>query len=137
MNKCHFMGRLTRDPEIRYTNGEPPVPVVNYTLAVDRKYKRKDEPNTDFFDFVGYDKFAEFAEKYYRKGIKVVVTARCQKRSYTNKEGRKITVTEFIIEDQEFAESKRAVEEQPEPIPTDSEGFMQIPDGIEDGLPFN
>lgn len=137
MNKCHFMGRLTRDPEIRYTNGEPPVPVVNYTLAVDRKYKRTDEPNADFFDFVGYAGFAEFAEKYYKKGIKVVVTARCQKRSYTNKEGRKITVTEFIIEDQEFAESKRAAGEQPEPTPTDGEGFMQIPDGCEDGLPFN
>ena len=135
MNKCHFMGRLTRDPEIRYTNGEPPVQVVNYTLAVDRKYKREDEPKADFLDFVGYGNLAEFAEKYLKKGIKLVVTARCQKRSYTNKEGKKINVIEFIIEDQEFAESKR--EEKPEPTPTDSEGFMQIPDDAEDGLPFN
>lgn len=135
MNKCHFMGRLTRDPEIRYTNGEPPVPVANYTLAVDRKYKREDEPKADFFDFVCYGGFAEFAEKHYKKSTKLVVTARCQKRSYTNKEGRKINVTEFIIEDQEFAESKRA--EQPEPLPTDNEGFMQIPDDADGGLPFN
>lgn len=136
MNKCHFAGRLTRDPEIRYTNGEPPVMVVNYTLAVDRKFKRRDEPQADFFNFVGYGSPAEFAEKYLRKGIKIIVTARCQTRSYTNKEGKKVNVTEFIIEDQEFAESKRATE-QPEPMPTDENGFMQIPDGVEDGLPFN
>lgn len=137
MNKCHFMGRLTRDPEIRYTNGEPPVPVANYTLAVDRKYKREDEQNTDFLDFVCYGGNADFAEKYCKKGTKLVVTARCQKRSYTNKEGRKINVVEFVIEDQEFAESKRAAGEQQERIPTDGEGFMQIPDGCEDGLPFD
>ena len=135
MNCCHFTGRLTRDPEIRYTNGEPPAPVVNYTMAVDRKFKRKDEPKADFLNFVGYGSAAEFAEKYLRKGMKMIVTARCQTRSYTNKEGKRVNVTEFIIEDQEFSEKKR--EEQPETTPTDSEGFMQIPDGVEDGLPFN
>ena len=76
MNCCHFTGRLTRDPEIRYTNGEPPAPVVNYTMAVDRKFKRKDEPKADFLNFVGYGSAAEFAEKYLRKGMKMIVTAR-------------------------------------------------------------
>lgn len=135
MNCCHFTGRLTRDPEIRYTNGEPPAPVVNYTMAVDRKFKRKDEPKADFLNFVGYGSAAEFAEKYLRRGMKMIVTARCQTRSYTNKEGKKVNVTEFIIEDQEFSEKKR--EEQPETTPTDGAGFMQIPSGTEDGLPFN
>ena len=135
MNKCHFAGRLTRDPEIRYTQGDQPVPVVNYTLAVDRKYKRADEPKADFIKFVGYAGIAEFAEKYLKKGIKLIITARCQTRSYTGKDGHKVYVTEFVIEDQEFAESKRAAE--PEPLPTDENGFMQIPDDIENELPFN
>ena len=135
MNCCHFTGRLTRDPEIRYTNGEPPAPVVNYTMAVDRKFKRKDEPKADFLNFVGYGSAAEFAEKYLRKGMKMIVTARCQTRSYTNKKGERVNVTEFIIEDQEFSEKKR--EEQPETTPTGGEGFMQIPDGAEGGLPFD
>lgn len=140
MNKCHFMGRLTEDPVIRYSKGEKPVMVVNYTLAIDRKYKRPDEPKTDFLDFVGYGSDAEFAEKYLKKGKRIIVTARCQKRSYTNKEGRKITVVEFIIEDQEFAESKRAEEERekPEEIRENKDGYMYIPeDAGDDGLPFN
>lgn len=134
MNKCHFAGRLTRDPEIRYTNSETPVAVVNYTMAIDRKYSRADEPKADFLNFVGYGSPAEFAEKYLRKGMKMIVTARCQTRSYTNKEGRRVNVTEFIIEDQEFAESKRTAEGEPAAGGND---FMQIPDGYEDGLPFN
>ena len=107
MNKCIFMGRLTKDPEIRYTNSEKPVAVVNYTLAVDRRYKREGEPSADFINFVGYAGAAEFAEKYLKKGVKMLVTARCQVRNYTNNEGRKAYVTEFIIEDQEFAENRR------------------------------
>lgn len=131
MNKCHFMGRLVRDPEIRYTQGDQPVPVAHYTLAIDRRIKRQGEPSADFLDFVAYGKAAEFTEKYLKKGIKVVVTARCQRRSY-EKDGRKIYVIEFIIEDQEFAESKRAAEGEPE-----SNDFMQIPDGEQGELPFN
>ena len=107
MNKCHFMGRLVRDPEIRYTQGDQPVPVAHYTLAI------------------------EFTEKYLKKGIKVVVTARCQRRSY-EKDGRKIYVIEFVVEDQEFAESKRAAEGEPA-----NNDFMQIPDGEQGELPFN
>lgn len=88
MNKCHFMGRLVRDPEIRYTQSDQPVPVAHYTLAIDRRIKRQGEPSADFLDFVAYGKAAEFTEKYLKKGIKVVVTARCQRRSY-EKDGRK------------------------------------------------
>lgn len=88
MNKCIFMGRLTRDPEIRYTQSEKPVAVVNYTLAVDRRYKREGEPSADFINFVAYGTAAEFAEKYFKKGTKLLVTARCQTRTYTNNEGK-------------------------------------------------
>lgn len=132
MNKCIFMGRLTRDPEIRYTQSEKPVAVVNYTLAVDRRYKREGEPSADFINFVAYGTAAEFAEKYFKKGTKLLVTARCQTRTYTNNEGKKVYVTEFIVEDQEFAESKRAAGGEPE---TEKDGFMQMPKGEE--LPFN
>lgn len=90
MNKCIFMGRLTRDPEIRYTQSEKPVAVVNYTLAVDRRYKREGEPSADFINFVAYGTAAEFAEKYFKKGTKLLVTARCQTRTYTNNEGKKV-----------------------------------------------
>ena len=131
MNKCHFMGRLVRDPEIRYTMGDQPEPVAHYTLAIDRRSKREGEPSADFLDFVAYGKAAEFTEKYLKKGIKVVVTARCRRRSY-EKDGKKIYVIEFIIEDQEFAESKRASEGEPA-----GNDFMQIPDGEQEELPFN
>lgn len=133
MNKCHFMGRLVRDPEIRYTQSDQPVAVAHYTLAVDRRIKREGEPSADFLDFVAYGKAAEFTEKYLKKGIKVVVTARCQRRSY-EKDGRKIYAIEFIVEDQEFAESKRASEGEPA---AGSNDFMQIPDGEQGELPFN
>lgn len=131
MNKCHFMGRLVRDPEIRYTQSDQPVPVAHYTLAIDRRIKRQGEPSADFLDFVSYGKAAEFTEKYLKKGIKVVVTACCQRRSY-EKDGRKIYVIEFVVEDQEFAESKRAAEGEPA-----NNDFMQIPDGEQGELPFN
>lgn len=130
MNKCIFMGRLTKDPEIRYTQGTKPVAVVNYTLAVDRKFKREGEPSADFINFVAYSTAAEFAEKYFKKGTKLVVTAHCQTRSYTNNEDKKVYVTEFIVEDQEFAESKKATENKPA-----ADEFMQVPDDEE--LPFN
>lgn len=131
MNKCIFMGRLTKDPEIRYTQSEKPVAVVNYTLAVERRYKREGEPSADFLNFVAYGTAAEFAEKYLKKGTKLVVTARCQTRTY-NKENKKVYVTEFIVEEQEFAESKRAAGNEPT---TDENGFMQMPDN--EDLPFN
>lgn len=132
MNKCIFMGRLTKDPEIRYTQSEKPVAVVNYTLAVERRYKREGEPSADFINFVAYGTAAEFAEKYLKKGTKLVVTARCQTRTYNNKDNKKVYVTEFIVEEQEFAESKRAAGNEPT---TDENGFMQMPDN--EDLPFN
>ena len=121
---------MVRDPEIRYTQSDQPVQVAHYTLAIDRRIKRQGEPSADFLDFVAYGKVAEFTEKYLKKGIKVVVTARCGRHSY-EKDGKKIYVIEFIIEDQEFAESKRAAEG--EPVGND---FMQIPDGEQGELPF-
>lgn len=129
-----FCRKIDKRPEIRYTNSETPVTVVNYTMAVDRKYSRADEPKADFLNFVGYGSSAEFAEKYLRKGIKMIVTARCQTRSYTNKEDKRVNITEFIIEDQEFAKSKRAAEGEPAAGGND---FMQISDGEQDKLPFD
>lgn len=133
MNKCIFLGRLTKDPEIRYTQGKQPVPVGTYTLAVDRKYKREGEPTAEFLNFVAYAKAAEFVEKYLKQGKKILVTARCQVRNYTDKNGQKVYVTEFIVEDQEFAESKRT--EEPEPAP-ESGGFMEVPDETDESLPW-
>lgn len=137
MNKCHFMGRLTDDPTMSYTKSETPVLVANYSLAVDRRIKKKDEPSVDFVDFVAYGKTAEFVERYLKKGTKIIVTARYQKRSY-DREGKKVYVHEFIVEEQEFAESKRAAEgnknAESEPAGDD---FMQIPAGEQEQLPFN
>lgn len=127
MNKCLFMGRLTRDPEIRHTQGG--TPAAFYTLAVDRRIKRQGEQSTDFLNFIAYGKPAEFAQKYLRKGTKVIATARCQARSYENNEGRRIYVTEFIVEEQEFAESKKAAGET-----AGDDGFMSVT-GQEE-LPF-
>lgn len=136
MNKCIFLGRLTRDPEIRYTQGAQPVTVANYTLAVDKRFKREGEPAANFLNFVAYAKAAEFTERFFKKGTKIVVTARVQTRNYTNKDGQKVYVTEFIVEDQEFAESKGSGNHEPEPMP-EGDGFMQIPDGLDEELPFN
>lgn len=131
MNICHFMGRLVRDPEIRYTQSETPIITARYTLAVDREFKRKGEPTADFLTFIAFGKVGEFVEKYLKKGVKIVVTARCQVRSY-EKDGKKVYVTEFIAEKHEFAESKRASEGEPE-----SNDFMQILDGVEKELPLH
>lgn len=136
MNKCIFLGRLTRDPEIRYTQGTQPVKVAHYTLAVDRRYKREGEPTADFLNFVAYGNATEFVERFLKKSTKIIVTARVQTRSYTNKEGQKVYVTEFIVEEQEFAESKGSGNNEPEPTP-EGDGFMHIPEGLDEELPFN
>jgi single-strand DNA-binding protein len=136
MNKCIFLGRLTRNPEIRYTTGTQPVAVANYTLAVDKRFKREGEPAADFLNFVAYAKAAEFVERFLKKGTKLVVTARVQTRNYTNKDGQKVYVTEFVVEDQEFAESKGSGNHEPEQTP-EGDGFMHIPDGLDEELPFN
>lgn len=150
MNKVILMGRLVRDPDIRYSNGENATAVVRFTLAVDRRFKRDGEQNADFINCISFGKSAEFAEKYLRKGIKLVVTGRIQTGSYTNRDGNKVYTTDVVVEEQEFAESKKVSEansgpgqsnqssrqntSMPEP---GSDGFMSIPDGIDEELPFN
>jgi single-strand DNA-binding protein len=151
MNKVILMGRLTRDPEMRYSAGESQTAVARYTLAVDRRFKRQgDDQTADFINCVVFGKGAEFAEGYLHQGTKVVVTGRIQTGSYTNKEGRKVYTTDVIVEDQEFAESKASASNynsnqggyqqapsRPEPTQAAGDGFMNIPDAIEEELPFN
>ena len=139
MNKVILMGRLTRDPETRTSSGDNATQLTRYSLAVDRRFKRDGEQAADFINCVAFGKAGEFADKYFRKGMKVAVTGRIQTGSYTNKDGQKVYTTDVVIEEQEFAESKQgssqaAVEEQGEPV---GNGFMKIPDGIEEELPFN
>ena len=109
MNKVVLMGRLTRDPEVRYSQGDNAMAIARYSLAVDRRFGRNnDDNNTDFINIVAFGKAGEFAEKYFRKGTKVLVTGRIQTGSYTNKDGIKVYTTDIVAEDQEFAESKNS-----------------------------
>lgn len=158
MNKVILMGRLIRDIEVRYSAGENAVAVGRYTLAVSRKFKRDGEADADFIPCIAFGRAAEFAEKYFRQGTKVIICGRIQTGSYTNREGRKIYTTEVVIEEQDFAESKKAstatigenkqsdkdcAERQSngqtyhQKALTNKDGFMYIPDGIEDELPFH
>ena len=146
MNKVILMGRLTRDPDIRYTQGEKPMAIAKYTLAVDRRFKRDGEPTADFIPCTCFGKNAEFAEKYLRHGIKIAVSGRIQTGSYTNNEGNRVYTTDVMVEEQEFAESKNASQANnnssnnvPPPMPQNnaSDGFMNIPDGLDEELPFN
>ena len=148
MNRAILMGRLTRDPEVRYSSGERSMAIARYTLAVDRGFKRGDssEQNADFIPCVAFDKAGEFAERYFRQGMRVLVSGRIQTGGYTNKEGQKVYTTEVIIDTQEFADSKGASDgsssyqasTRPSPASASTDGFMNIPDGVDDeGLPFN
>lgn len=148
MNKVILMGRLTRDPEVRYSQGENATAVARYTLAVDRRQSRNNqngEQTADFIQCVAFGRSGEFAEKYFRKGMKVLVTGRIQTGSYTNKDGQRVYTTDVVVEDQEFAESKNAGQGNGDgfapadrPSPSDAgDGFMNIPDGIDEELPFN
>ena len=148
MNKVILMGRLTRDPEVRYSQGASPMAIARYTLAVDRRFTRNNDENTaDFISCVAFGKSGEFAEKYLRKGTKIAVTGRIQTGSYTNKDGVKVYTTDVVVEDQEFAESKNAAGDraggdqfahQAAPAPqSPGDGFINIPDGIDEELPFN
>ena len=142
MNKVILMGRLTRDPEARYSQGENAMCVAKYALAVDRKFKRDGEPTADFINCVAFGKIGEFAEKYFKKGTKIAVVGRIQTGSYTNKDGVKVYTTDVVVEEQEFAESKAAStqnNESPNNIPniSDGDGFMDIPEDVDDQLPFN
>ena len=137
MNLVCLCGRLTKDPDVRYTQGAEPMAIARYTLAVDRR--KKDENSADFISCVAFGKAGEFAEKYLHKGIKILVEGRIQTGSYTNKDGKKIYTTDVVVESTEFAESKNSAQQAPaEPTADMGEGFMNIPDGVDDeGLPFN
>ena len=146
MNKVILMGRLTRDPEVRYSQGENASAVARYSLAVDRRFRRDGEPTADFINCVAFGRAAEFAERYLRQGTKIAVTGRIQTGSYTNRDGVKVYTTDVIVEEQEFAESKNASSSssdsfQASPAPSPSanigDGFMNIPDGIDEELPFS
>lgn len=144
MNKVILMGRLTRDPELRYSQNDNGKVTARYSLAVDRRFKREGEQAADFIGCVAFGKAAEFAEKWFHKGIKVLVTGRIQTGSYTNKDGQKIYTTDIIIEEQEFAESRAAGEgngggysEGGSNNSSSGEGFMNVPEGIDEGLPFD
>lgn len=135
MNKWIGMGRLTRDPEVRYTTTKDnqQMAIARYTLAIDRKGR---DAGADFISCVAFGKLGEFAEMYLKQGTKIAVTGRIQTGSYTNKDGQKVYTTDVMIEEQEFAESKKSNDSQPEPSESANDGFMNIPDGLENDLPF-
>ena len=145
MNKVILMGRLTRDPEIRQSqNGDESMKIARYTLAVDRRGSRNSgngQPTADFIPCVAFGRGADFAEGYLHQGTKIVVTGRIQTGSYTTKDGVKVYTTDIIVDETEFAESKSSANggtNADNPAPASSDGFMNIPDSVEDeGLPFN
>lgn len=145
MNKVILMGRLTRDPEISYSQNANNTCIARYTLAVDRRFKQEGGQEADFLSCVVFGKGAEFAEKYLHKGIKIVVVGRLETGSYTNKDGVKVYTTTVVVEEQEFAESKSAsqssgggnYQQSSANNSTSDDGFMNIPDGIDEELPFN
>ena len=145
MNKVILMGRLTRDPEVRYSQGENSMAIARYTIAVDRRVRRDgDQQTADFINCVAFGRSGEFAEKYFHKGIKIAVTGRIQTGSYTNKDGQRVYTTDVIVEEQEFAESKSARASNAGAAAANGnaagsaigDGFMNLPDGIDEELPF-
>lgn len=147
MNKVILMGRLTRDPEVRYSQGEQATAIARYTLAVDRRGRRDgDQQTADFINCVAFGRLGEFAEKYLRKGTKIAIVGRIQTGSYTKPDGQKVYTTDVVVDECEFAESKSASEnnsssftpiDRPAPSSAAGDGFMNIPDGIDEELPFN
>lgn len=149
MNKVILMGRLTRDPEVRYSQGDNATAIARFTLAVDRRIKRDNEASVDYINCVSFGRSAEFAEKYFHKGTKIVIAGRIQTGSYTNKDGQKVYTTDIVIEEQDFAESKAASQQNNQAgeknrsssqqrqqlrAQEKSDGFMSADDGEE--LPF-
>ena len=134
MNKVILIGRLTKEPEVRYSQGNEPMCIARYTLAVDRRFKREGEQDADFISCVAFGKNGEFAEKYLHKGTKIAITGRIQTGSYTNKDNQKVYTTDVVVEEHEFAESKGTSGQNNAPA-TDPNGFMDLPDGLEE-LPF-
>ena len=151
MNKIILMGRLTRDPEIRYSQNENSTAIARFSLAVDRRFKRQGDAEADFFNCTAFGKQGEFVERYLKQGTKILLTGRIQNDNYTNKDGQKVYSVQVIAEEIEFAESKAAAgnnagfdggsgyqqASRPQPAQAADDGFMNIPDGIEEELPFN
>ncbi len=146
MNKVILMGRLTREPEVRYSQGSSQTAVARFSIAVDRRFKREGEPDADFFNCTAFGRQAEFVERYLHKGVKIVVVGRVQNDNYTNKDGQMVYSVRIMVDEIEFAESKNASGDggsyaggnnsRPEPSGA-GDGFMNIPDGIDEELPFN
>lgn len=140
MNKVILMGRLTRDAQTRYTEGVEPMAISRFTLAVDRRARNNQEGQTaDFIPCVAFGKTGQFIEKYGQQGTKFCLEGRIQTGSYTNREGHKVYTTEVVVDQVEFAESKAAAgnnQQRPQPTPDNDDGFMNIPDGIDEELPF-
>jgi single-strand DNA-binding protein len=136
MNKVILIGRCTRDPEVRYSQGENATAVARYTLAVDRQFKRDGDQSADFINCIAFGKRGEFAEKYLRKGTKIAVVGRIQTGSYTNKDGNKVYTTDVVVDEHEFVESKASQQNGGDSAPVSSDGFTSIPDGIDEELPF-
>lgn len=146
MNLVVLKGRLVRDPETRYSQGATPMATAKYSLAIDRKFKREGEASADFINCVAFGKQGEFAEKYLRQGMAILVKGRIQTGSYTNKDGKKVYTTDVVVEEHEFCESKGAsqgnsatqnVQSAKSPFgPADNEGFLTVPDNIDEEVPF-
>lgn len=137
MNKIVLLGRLTRDPEVRYSQGENSMAIARFSLAVNRRYKREGEPDADFFNCTAFGKQAEFVEKYLKQATKILVSGRVQNDNYTNKEGQKVYSVQIMIEEIEFAESKATSDNNNTPPSQSQDGFMNIPEGLEEELPFS
>ena len=139
MNKVILLGRLVADPEVRYSQGDNPMAVARYRLAVDRRFKREgDEQTADFISCVAFGKNGEFAEKYLHKGMKIAVSGRIQTGSYTNKDGQKVYTTDVVVEEHDFGESRGAADgSSGQATQSYNDGYMNIPDSIDDEIPFN
>ncbi len=149
MNKVILVGRLTRDPEVRYSQGASATAVARFSIAVDRRFKREGEPDADFFNCTAFGKQAEFVERYLKQGTKMVVVGRVQNDNYTNREGQKVYSVQIMVDELEFAESKNAAASsgeggnayqpasRPSPGAAANDGFMNVPEGIDEELPFN
>ena len=145
MNKVIMMGRLTRDPEVRYSQGANATTIARFTIAVDRRFKREGEPEADFFNCVAFGKTGDFVEKWFKQGNKILIVGRVENDNYTNKDGQKVYGTRISVEEAEFGESKGNSSNQTEKTQNTpntkategSDGFMNIPDGIDEELPFN
>ena len=136
MNKVELLGRLTRDPDIRYSNSEETIAVARFNLAVERRHRKDGQTEADFISCVAFGRSAEFAEKYLHKGTKIVLVGRIQTVNYTNQDEQKIYTTDVVAEEMYFAESKKEGSDG-RSEPTDENGFMNIPEGIDEELPFN